>query len=86
MDIEADLRKIERELETNLKDNYDHYLFQTGDKLSEEELKLRHDLDMQEQKKLFEKKKEDYKEIKAKDDKVADDFAKWKELQDNYKE
>lgn len=32
------------------------------------------------------KKDEEYKEIKAKDDKLADDFAKWKELQDNYKD
>ena len=32
------------------------------------------------------KKDEEYKEIKAKDDKLADDFARWKELQDNYKD
>ena len=46
MDIESDLRKIERELDEALKDNYNHYLFQEGDKKTEEELKQRHDLEV----------------------------------------
>ena len=86
MDIEADLRKIERELDEALKDNYNHYLFQEGDKKTEEELKQRHDLEVKLLTELKGKKDEEYKEIKAKDDKLADDFARWKELQDNYKE
>ena len=86
MDIESDLRKIERELDEALKDNYNHYLFQEGDKKTEEELKQRHDLEVKLLTELKGKKDEEYKEIKAKDDKLADDFARWKELQDNYKE
>lgn len=46
MDIESDLRKIERELETDSKTNNEHYLQQTEEKLNEEEMKLRHDIDM----------------------------------------
>ena len=35
---------------------------------------------------MHDKKEEEFKEIKDKDDKLADAFAKWKELQDNYNE
>ena len=86
MDIESDLRKIERELDTASKDNYDHYLFQEGDKKTEEELKERHDLETQLLTALEEKKTEEFNKIKAKDDKLEKDFENWKELQDNYKE
>ena len=86
MDIESDLRKIERELDTALKDNYDHFLFQEGDKKTEEELKLRHDLETSLLTELQAKKTEEFDKIKAKDDKLTQDFLKWKELQDNYTE
>lgn len=86
IDIEADLRKIEAELDKALKDNYDHKMFQEGDQKSEAELQQRHDLEVKLLVDLLKKKKADRDEVLAKVAKIADDFKKWKDLQDNLAE
>ena len=80
MDIEADLRRIENELEKGLKDNYDHKMFQEGDQKTEEELKLRHDLEVKLLTELLDKKKAERDKVNQEVAKIADDFLKWKEL------
>ena len=80
MDIEADLRRIENELGQGLKDNYDHKMFQEGDAKSEEELQLRHDLEVKLLKDLLAKKKAERDDVLVKVAKIADDFLKWKDL------
>ena len=86
IDIEADLRRIENELDKSLTDHYDHKMFQEGDKKSEEELKLRHDLEVKLLGDLLAKKKIELDKVNADVAKIADDFLKWKDLQDNIAE
>lgn len=86
IDIEADLRRIENELDKALTDHYDHKMLQDGEANSEIELQLRHDLEVKLLKELLERKKVDLEKVNADVAKVADDFLKWKDLQDNIAE
>lgn len=86
MDIEADLRKIEMELDRSLKDNYDHKMFQEGDRKTEEELLKRHDLEVKLVEDLLKQKMAERDKVLADVAKIADDFKKWKDLQDNIAE
>jgi len=61
-------------------------MFQEGDKKSEEELKLRHDLEVKLLGDLLAKKKIELDKVNADVAKIADDFLKWKDLQDNIAE
>ena len=46
MDLEAELRKLQNELNKALQEHYEHKMFQEGEKKTEEELKNRHDLEV----------------------------------------
>ena len=61
-------------------------MFQEGDAKTEEELKLRHDLNVKLMTDLLEKKKAELVKVNADVDKISDDFLKWKDLQDNIAE
>ena len=61
-------------------------MFQEGDEKSETELKLRHDLEVKLLTDLLTKKKAEKDKVNADVAKIADDFLKWKDLQDNLKE
>ena len=61
-------------------------MFQEGDEKSEAELKLRHDLEVKLLTDLLTKKKAEKDKVNADVAKIADDFLKWKDLQDNLKE
>jgi len=86
IDIEADLRRIENELEKSLNDHYDHKMLQDGEKNSEIELLYRHELEVKLLTELLEKKKVELDKVNADVAKIADDFLKWKDLQDNIAE
>jgi len=86
IDIEADLRRIENELEKSLNDHYDHKMLQDGEKNSEVELLFRHELEVKLLTELLDKKKVELEKVNADVAKIADDFLKWKDLQDNIAE
>ena len=80
IDIEADLRRIENELDKSLNDHYDHKMLQDGEKASEVELLFRHELEVKLLTELLEKKNEELKVVNDNVAKIAEDFLKWKDL------
>ena len=84
--LEAEVRGIENELKKALDNHYDHKMLQDGEKNSEAELQLRHELEVKLLTELLEKKQVEHEKVNADVAKIAEDLLKWKDLQDSIAE